>query len=96
MIELSGSNIISHWWYAEKNECELWIGYVMIIGKYPMINIGLISKFSSIILKWYGTVVPMKYPIWRLGNWVSLKKDKWVGYVDFIIIYLQWDYQKDG
>ena len=63
MLELSSSNIILHQFHVNNDKGELDIGYVTIIGRDLMVQLGLMDNFRYPVFQWDGSEVPMKEPI---------------------------------
>ena len=61
-------NIIFHCFNIYINEGESGIGYNIIIGRYLMVQLGLMEYFKCQVLQWDFSAVPMKEPISFLGQ----------------------------
>ena len=60
MSESSSRNIIYQHFHVDSDKTESGIGYVMIIGRDLMVQLGLSSNFKLKVLKWDGEPVPVK------------------------------------
>ena len=68
MPEFSSSNIINHHLHVNNDKGESEIGYVMIICRDLMVQLGLTAKFKCQILQWDGANVHMKEPRGMIGQ----------------------------
>ena len=68
MLEFSISNIINHQFHVDNDEGELGIGYVMIIGRDLMLQLGLAAYFKHKVLQWDGATIHMTEPRGLLGK----------------------------
>ena len=68
MHEIYIRKITSHRFHVDNNESESGIGYEMIIVRYLMLQLGLLSDFKPQFLQCYSDIVPMKYPGGLLGQ----------------------------
>ena len=67
--DFSNSKIISRRFCVDNDECELVIGYYIIIGRYMMVQLGLTDDIKCQFLSWDDILVFMKYSRIFLGQY---------------------------